>query len=120
MLTIAVTLAAGIGAVCRYGLDTWFRTRRPAIPYWGIFVVNVVGSFLVGWLVAMTASLGKEVLVVLGTGFAGGFTTLSAWAWESVALDRRGQRAAAVRYGVGSFVAGLAAVALGFALGSLF
>jgi len=53
---------------------------------------------------------------VLGAGFAGGYTTLSTWAWESIALAERGARAAVLVNVVGSFALGMAAAAAGLGL----
>lgn len=110
MLTLCVALAAGVGAVCRYGLDRLLQ-RRP-FP-WGIWVVNVSGSFLLGLLVG---AAGSRSFAILGSGFAGGFTTLSTWAWDTVDLAAEGERRRAVLNVVASFAAGLAAAALGLAL----
>ncbi len=110
MLTFAVTMAAGLGAVCRYLVDRLVAHDR--FP-WGTLLINVSGSFLLG-LLAGGAS--QDVLVVWGIGFAGGFTTLSTWAWETVQLAEQGRtRAAATNIAV-SFAAGLMAAAAGLAI----
>ena len=112
MLTLAVALAAGLGAVCRHLVDRLVQ-RRP-FPL-GILLVNVSGSFALGVLVG---GAGHDLLAVAGTGFAGGFTTLSTWAWDTVDLARGGDRKRAVANLLLSFGAGLIAAAAGLAVAS--
>lgn len=113
MLTLAVTLAAGLGSVCRYliGLRTTLST----------FWVNVSGSFLLGLVLGLAAhhGLDPDLALIVGGGFAGGFTTLSTWAWESIELALEGRARAAAANIVGSFAVGLLAAAAGFALALL-
>ncbi len=121
MLTLAVSVAAGLGAVARYLLDHLVRHRvgRP-FPY-GTLLINVSGSLLLGLVLGLAAhhGLGSATVAVLGTGFVGGFTTLSTWAYESVALARFGLRRQSVVNVAASFALGLAAAAAGFGLALL-
>lgn len=121
MLTLAVAVAAGIGAVVRYVLDQVVQHRTGGeLPY-GTFVVNVSGSLLLGLVTGLSLHHGlpSTPTVVLGIGFAGGYTTLSTWAWESLVLAESGAvRQAAVNV-VGSFVVGLLAAAAGLGLALL-
>jgi CrcB protein len=57
--------------------------------------------------------------LIIGTGLAGGYTTLSTWAWESLALVETGELLEAAVNIVGSFAAGLAIAAAGLALAQL-
>ena len=118
MLTLAVALAAGAGAVARYVLDQVVQHRsRTGFPY-GTLVVNVTGSLLLGVVTGLSLHHGlpDEVTVIVGVGFAGGYTTLSTWAWESLSLAERGQLLQAAGNVLGSFGLGLAAAAAGLGL----
>jgi CrcB protein len=106
VLIAVVALAAGVGAVCRYLVD--LAVARDDFP-WSTLLINTSGSFLLGLL----AGAGSEVGAVLGTGFAGGFTTLSTWAWQTIALAESDRRRAALLYLLLSFGLGLAAAAVG-------
>ena len=76
---LLVSLGAFAGAPLRYYIDFQLR-RRFAFPA-GILLVNVLGSFIVGYI-----SKGSDALYSLaGMGFAGAFTTWSAFAID---LDR--------------------------------
>ena len=121
MLTLAVALAAGGGAVARSLTDHAVHRRLGRrLPY-GTFVVNTTGALLLGLLTGWSLhhGLDRDVLVVLGAGFAGGYTTLSTWAWESLALAEAGQVRGAVLNVAGTFALGLAAAALGLGLALL-
>jgi CrcB protein len=115
MLTIAVILAAGAGAVARHLLDNAVqrRTRTP-FPF-GTLVVNISGSFLLGLVVGLTAhhGLATSAGAVIGAGFAGGYTTLSTWAWESLELAEHDAGGQALANVVGSLALGLLAAAAG-------
>jgi CrcB protein len=101
-----VALAAGIGAVLRYLVD---RAVPPHHFPRGTILVNTTGSFLLGLLV------GSSPTVTVG--LLGGYTTLSTFAVETVALVERSRRGAAVLNVALSAVLGLGAAALGLWLG---
>jgi CrcB protein len=121
MLSVAVMLAAGVGAVTRYLLDQVVQHRaRGAFPA-GTLLVNLSGSLLLGVIVGLSIHHGLPAAptVVVGTGFAGGYTTFSTWVWESLALGEAGAWAEAVSNVVGSFAAGMTAAAAGLGLALL-
>jgi len=121
MLTLAVAGAAGIGAVLRYLVDQFVQHRtRGEFPR-GTLIVNLSGSLLLGLTtgLALHHGLGATAAVIVGTGFAGGYTTLSTWAWETLSLAENGDVLQAAVNVAGSFALGLAAAAAGLALALL-
>lgn len=121
LLALWVSLAAGAGAVARYLLDqTVQRRSRGEFPF-GTLAVNVSGSLVLGFVVGMAVhhGLAADTALVLGSGFAGGYTTLSTWAYESLALAETGELLEAAANVVVSVVLGLAAGAAGLALALL-
>jgi len=115
VIAVAVMVAAGVGAVARYAADEVVEHRtRGAFPT-GTLTVNLTGSVLLGLLtgLALHHGLGHSWFAVLGAGFAGGYTTFSTWAWESLALVEVGARREAVANVVGSYALGLLAAAAG-------
>lgn len=76
MSTLLVILGAALGAPARFLVDQYFRkfTDKPA----GTFVVNIIGSFLIG----LTFSSTENWHDFLAIGFAGAFTT-----WSTFILD---------------------------------
>lgn len=121
MLSVAVAVAAGVGAVCRYVVDQIVQHRTSGDFPYGTFAINIVGSLLLGLVTgsAVHHGLDRELTVVVGAGFAGGFTTLSTWAWETIALAETGDLPAVAWNVVGSFSLGLIAAAAGFGLALL-
>jgi fluoride exporter len=121
VVTILVTVAAGIGAVARYLVDGAVQRRTNSPFPFGTLAVNLTGSFVLGLLVGLSAhhGLATSTGAVLGAGFAGGYTTLSTWAWESIALAERGARSASTLNVIGSLGLGMAAGAAGLGLALL-
>jgi CrcB protein len=118
MVTAFVAVAAGLGAVLRYVVDQVVQQRtRSDFPY-GTTIINVTGSLLLGLItgLALHHGLPPTPTLIIGTGFAGGYTTLSTWAWESLALAETGNLLAASLNIAGSFAAGLAAATAGLGL----
>lgn len=76
MRTFYIILGAAIGAPARFAIDQYLRkfTNRP----YGIFFVNVLGSFLLG----LTFRSTDHTHDLLAIGFAGAFTT-----WSTFMLD---------------------------------
>jgi CrcB protein len=121
MLAVAVGLAAGVGAVARYLVDQVVQLRSRAEFPMGTLLVNLSGSLLLGLTtgLALHHGLATTATILIGTGFAGGYTTLSTWAWESLALAEQGDLLEAAVNVAGSFLGGLAAAAAGLGLALL-
>jgi CrcB protein len=118
VLTLLVALAAGLGAVARYVVDQVIEHRtRGRFPV-GTVTVNLTGSLLLGIVTGLSLhhGLSQRTTLILGLGLAGGYTTFSTWAWESIVLGGVGAWRSAVLNAVGSVAAGLAVAALGLGL----
>jgi CrcB protein len=121
MLAILAALGAGTGAVLRYVVDSVVAHRTRGSFPWGTLTVNVTGSLLLGLVtgLALHHGLGGRATLVLGTGLTGGYTTMSTWAWEVLALGEEGAVTTAVGFAVASTALGLAAAAGGLGLALL-
>ncbi len=116
LLFLGAALAGGVGAALRYLVDVGIaRVAGRRFP-WGIFAVNLTGSFALG---VVTAALPDQAFL-LGAGLLGGYTTFSTAMLDTVALWRDGERRASAFNAVGMLLLGLLAAGLGLALGSLF
>ncbi|WP_447006285.1 fluoride efflux transporter FluC [Saccharothrix isguenensis] len=75
-----IALGGGLGGLARYGLSA-------AVPGpWGLLLVNVLGSALIGVLMVLAPRLHPLARPFLGVGVLGGFTTFSAYALDAVHL----------------------------------
>lgn len=96
-----VLLGSGTGGVLRYVIGQLLQQKIAGkLPY-GTFMVNILGSILIGILVASIAKqteASTTIKLLLVTGFCGGFTTFSAFAFENVELIRAGNYATAIAY----------------------
>jgi fluoride exporter len=115
---LAVALAAGVGSVLRYVVDRLVQSRHGVAFPFGTLTVNVTGSLLLGVVtgLGLEHGLAPDVVLVLSAGLAGGYTTLSTWAWETVSLAEAGARGQAAANAVGTLAACLAAAGLGLAV----
>ncbi|MEM7439473.1 MAG: fluoride efflux transporter CrcB [Pseudomonadota bacterium] len=115
---LQVALGGAIGAVLRYGAVTLSaRMLGSGFPL-GTLFVNVLGSFLMGVVMAWFASRSSAVwaLPFMTAGLLGGFTTFSAFSLETIALYEQGRWSAASVYVVVSVVGSVAALAGGLTL----
>ena len=115
---ILAIIAGGVGAGLRYSATVFAPAKKDGFPV-AIFVVNAVGSLLVGLFAALLANaLGSpEVVFVLVAGFCGGLTTMSTFAVDSIERLRAGHWMVAGLNIVGSTAVGLLAVGAGYLLG---
>jgi len=102
---ILVALGGATGSVLRY-------LALLAVPApWGVMVVNVLGSFLIGLAFVPAGRLGLSPLLLAGV--LGGFTTFSAFSLDAMRLWSAGAVGQAVLYVAGSVGLSLLAVAAG-------
>lgn len=117
-----VCFAGALGCGARYLVGIWASERfGPAFPV-GTLVVNVVGCFLIGLVlqIAMSAATFSPTLrIALASGFLGGLTTYSSFAYETVRLAGAGSRGAALANFAVTSAACFAAVLLGLGLATM-
>lgn len=118
MLLIGVAGAAG--ALSRYALQGIVNERTlSAFPY-GTFVVNVLGSFILGFLATagfQRFAMNPSWRTALTVGFVGAFTTFSTLTYETLHLIEDGSFGLAAANAFGSLGAGLVAVWFGAVVG---
>jgi len=115
---LLVTLGGGIGAVTRYMLSTMIHSVWGLGFPWGTLSVNVLGSFIIGLVMALSLDrnmVSPEVRVLLTTGFCGGLTTFSTFSYETLALLRAEQWVFAGANVLANVVVCLLVTALGMA-----
>lgn len=117
MTYLYVAIGGAFGSLCRYLIIQWVGALAGREFPWAVLAVNVLGSFLMGLLLGFLASVmpkGRELYLLLGVGFLGGFTTFSAFTYDSYMLLERGDWWGAAAYiagsvglGLGAFLAGM-------------
>lgn len=105
MTVLSFVVAAGFGAALRHRINEFGCGWR------GTLGINVIGSIVLGWLLASDTS--PEGVTVFGTGMCGAFTTFSTFALEAAESSAR-RRVALVSSTV---TLGLLAAAAGHQLG---
>ena len=117
-----VALGSALGGVARFWLSNFIAHRWPGHFPWGTLVVNVSGSFLIGFLGAMTTAGGRwqispQCAYFLMVGVCGGYTTFSAFSLQTLALAQQQQYAPAVANIIASVGLCILFAWLGFRLG---
>jgi fluoride exporter len=110
-LLLAVFAGGCAGTLARAGVVELWTPGAGRWP-WAVFVVNVVGAFVLGWI-ATGRGPSSRARAVVGTGFCGALTTFSTFQLEVLQMLDAGRVGLAVLYVGGSVAAGLGAVALG-------
>ena len=114
---VGVVLLGGAGSVLRFVVDGAVASRRGrAFPY-GTMVVNLSGALILGLLTGLLLS--PEVALLAGTAVVGSYTTFSTWIFETQRLTEERQIKSATTNVIVSLVLGVAAAALGQAIGGL-
>ena len=114
MTTLYVAVAGLVGVLARYGISR--ATLHSEALIWSTVGINIVGSFLLGLLVA-EPWFNRDVREALGIGLLGGFTTFSTFSVQVVLEVDAGEPGRAAWYLLASVVGGIAAAAAGYALG---
>ncbi|MDP6099506.1 MAG: fluoride efflux transporter CrcB [Candidatus Thalassarchaeaceae archaeon] len=100
---LLVAVGGACGAVARYAITEWIPSDFP----WGTLVVNVLGSFLLGVLIAVgitNEQVTPEILLLVGTGALGAFTTMSTFSVDAIQLIDSGEHMPALGYMLGNFI----------------
>lgn len=121
--TLAVALGGSVGSIARFLsgqlFANWFGTTFP----WSTLFVNIAGSAFLGFVfsfsIAKPGAVDPNVRLLLTTGFSGGFTTFSAFAWETLSLYQKGDTALALANIAANLLLGFIAVFLGYLLGRM-
>ena len=118
MLYLLVGLGGALGSMARFWLSGVVASRVGETFPWGTLVINVAGSFVIGFFSTLTGPEGRvfassETRQFVMIGLCGGFTTFSAFSLQTLNLAREGQWLQAGGNVAGSVVACLVAVWLG-------
>jgi fluoride exporter len=95
--TLWVAVGGALGSIARYWVAIAVaRLLGPQFP-WGTILINIVGSFVIGFFAALTAtgtgrlSVPSDLRIFVMVGVCGGFTTFSAFSLQTLDLMRDGR-----------------------------
>ena len=117
-----VFIGGGFGSVFRYLIGKYLNSESSGIPF-GTFLANVLGSLFIGIILGLAAkneSLTQSQTLLLATGFCGGFTTFSTFAYENHEFLKNGDFFHMGLYTILSFVVAILAVFLGMYVSRFF
>ncbi|HEY7380868.1 MAG TPA: fluoride efflux transporter CrcB [Gaiella sp.] len=121
-LVLGVAAGGALGALSRYGVDTFVERRSDSLFPWSTFAINVSGCLAVGFLIAALVDRHRApqwLRTALVMGFCGGYTTFSTFAQETLDLLEEGDARVAIASVVANVALGTLAVLLGVKLGRL-
>ncbi len=115
---LLVFLGGGLGSSLRYLVSSAINQYSKVLPF-GTFTVNMLGCLLIGLILGYAQkenTLTSNQILLLATGFCGGFTTFSAFANENLELIKNGEIFNFSIYTISSILIGVLAVFIGFYL----
>ena len=113
-------LLGAAGTVARYELDGLIQHRAGSTFPFGILTVNLLGCLVMGGISQYALghiSISADLRVGLTTGLMGGFTTFSAFGWDTARMLEDGQWLRALVYIGASVVGGLSMMVTGMRIG---
>jgi CrcB protein len=113
-----VFIGGGFGSVLRYIISRYLNNPESNFPL-GTFTANILGSLLIGIIIGFAAknnTLTQNQTLLLATGFCGGFTTFSTFAYENHVLFKSGDFTSFALYTFASFIIAFLAVFAGIYL----
>lgn len=118
MIRNLLLIGAGsfIGGICRFLCQQLVQKHFPSSIPLGTLSVNIIGCFLIGVLYGLSTRgniLSPELRLFAATGFCGGYTTFSSFAYENIILMQNGQFFYTAVYIILSVVVGFTAVYAG-------
>jgi len=119
-LYAVVGLGGALGTIARYFVSGLVANAFGETFPWGTMIINITGSFIIGFFWTMTAPDGRlfvsgEARQFVMTGFCGGFTTFSSFSLQTLNLMRDGEWL----YAGGNMLGSVTLCMLGVWLGSL-
>lgn len=116
---ILIGIGGLLGSIARYLAASFFTKALPSTFPYGTFIVNIVGCLLIGIFYGLSERydwFSPDLRLLLATGFCGGFTTFSSFAYENISLLQTSEYLTFASYSIGSFAVGLLAAFGGLAL----
>lgn len=113
-----VAIGSALGGVARFAMSGWIAESIGEVFPWGTLIVNITGSFAIGFFATLTGPDGRFLVGTTARqfvmiGICGGYTTFSSFSLQTLSLARDGDWLRGFSNIAGSVVCCLAAVWLG-------
>lgn len=124
MLTyLLIAIGGALGSIARYACSRAIALQVGETFPWGTLAVNVSGSFVIGFIAAMSGPNSRLIVSpdtrnFLMVGICGGFTTFSSFSLQTLQLIQNRDFAEAFGNVLLSVASCMAAVAIGFIVGA--
>lgn len=115
---LLVFVGGGFGSIARYLIGKYLNNPESGIPY-GTFTANILGSLFIGIILGLAIkndTFSQQQTLLLATGFCGGFTTFSTFAYENHIFLKNGDFTSFAFYTIASFIVAFLAVFAGIYL----
>lgn len=99
---VLISIGGALGASFRYIIGQLLRST--SFP-WATLVVNVLGSFILGLVIFSSSA--EQLVLLVGVGFCGAFTTFSSFSFQTVELWERGNSFLALCNATGNLLVSL-------------
>lgn len=119
---LLVFVGGGFGSALRFIIGKYMNSTETGIP-WGTFTANIIGSLIIGVILGFAVknnTLSSNQTLLLATGFCGGFTTFSTFAYENHVFLKAGDFTSFALYTIGSFIVAFLAVFAGLFIAKSF
>jgi len=117
MTYVLVAIGGAAGSLVRFSLGKFISKKSSTFFPIGTFTINITGAILLG--VVSTAGLSSNLVLLLGDGFLGAYTTFSTFMYEGFNLFQEKKKLNAFIYILCSLILGLVGYYIGSKLGSL-
>ncbi|WP_075981706.1 fluoride efflux transporter CrcB [Bacillus massilinigeriensis] len=113
---LLIGIGGFFGAICRFVISNYGKKLKRQIPV-GTLIVNLVGSFLLGFILGL--NVGKPLYGLFGTGFMGAFTTFSTFKVDAIMLLNQKQKREFLFYIIITYTVGILLAFFGYSLGKI-
>ena len=109
MTYLWIMVGSALGGAARYWCSGFFANHFGETFPWGTILVNIFGSFIIGFFATLTGPDGRllvstEIRQFVMVGICGGFTTFSAFSLQTLELMQNGDNTAAALYAAASVI----------------
>ena len=117
MTYVLVAVGGTAGSIVRYSLGKFISEKSNISFPIGTFIINITGAILLG--IVFSIGLSSNILLLLGEGFLGAYTTFSTFMYEGFNLFQEKEKLNAFIYILCSLILGTLGYAAGIKIGSL-